>query len=45
MLRAPRSKKFIWFLVASAFFASYTGAAVVVNSTWKRTVLPIGGEP
>ena len=34
-----------WFLVASAFFAYYTGMALVVNSTWNRTVLPIGGEP
>jgi succinate-acetate transporter protein len=34
-----------WFLVASAFFAYYTGMAMVVNSSWKRTVLPIGGEP
>jgi succinate-acetate transporter protein len=34
-----------WFLVASAFFAYYTGMALVVNSTWKRTILPIGGEP
>ncbi len=34
-----------WFLVASAFFAFYTGMALVVNSTWNRTVLPIGGEP
>jgi succinate-acetate transporter protein len=33
-----------WFLVASAFFAYYTGAALVVNSTWKRTLLPIFGE-
>jgi uncharacterized protein len=34
-----------WFLVASAFFAYYTGMALVVNSSWQRTVLPIGGEP
>lgn len=34
-----------WFLVASAFFAYYTGMALVVNSSWCRTVLPIGGEP
>lgn len=34
-----------WFLVASAFFAYYTGMALVVNSSWRRTVLPIGGEP
>lgn len=34
-----------WFLVGSAFFAYYTGMALVVNSNWHRTVLPIGGEP
>ncbi len=34
-----------WVLVASAFFAYYTGMAMVVNSTWHRTLLPIGGEP
>jgi uncharacterized protein len=34
-----------WFLVASAFFAYYTGMALVVNSSWKQTILPIGGEP
>jgi uncharacterized protein len=34
-----------WFLVASAFFAYYAGTALVVNSSWKRTILPIGGEP
>jgi succinate-acetate transporter protein len=34
-----------WFLVASAAFAYYTGAAFVVNSIWNSTVLPIGGEP
>jgi succinate-acetate transporter protein len=34
-----------WFLVGSAFFAYYTGMALVVNSSWHRTVLPIGGEP
>jgi len=34
-----------WFLVASAFFAYYTGMALVVNSSWKRTIFPIGGEP
>ncbi len=34
-----------WFLVASAFCAYYGGMAMVVNSTWKRTVLPIWGEP
>jgi uncharacterized protein len=34
-----------WFLVASAALAFYTGMALVVNSTWHRTVLPLGGEP
>lgn len=34
-----------WFLCASALVAYYTGMALVVNSTWNRTVLPIGGEP
>lgn len=34
-----------WFLCASAFFAYYTGMALAVNSSWKRVVLPIGGEP
>lgn len=34
-----------WALVASAFCAFYTGMALVVNSSWKRTVFPIGGEP
>lgn len=34
-----------WVLVASAFFAYYTGMALVVNSSWRRTVFPIGGEP
>jgi hypothetical protein len=33
-----------WFLIASAALAFYTGAAIVVNSSWKMTVLPIGGE-
>lgn len=32
-----------WFLVASAFFAYYLGMAMVVNSSAKRSVLPIGG--
>jgi len=33
------------FLCASAFFAYYTGAAIAVNSAWKRPVLPLGGQP
>jgi len=32
-----------WFFVASAFFAYYLGMAMVVNSSAKRSVLPIGG--
>jgi succinate-acetate transporter protein len=32
-----------WFLVASALFAFYAGAALVVNSMWERTLLPLGG--
>ncbi len=34
-----------WFLCASALFAFYAGMAMVVNSTWQRTVFPIGGQP
>jgi succinate-acetate transporter protein len=34
-----------WFLVASALFAYYAGMALVVNSIWSQTVLPLGGEP
>jgi|SRR5579884_338581 len=34
-----------WFLCASAFFAYYTGMALIVNSTRKRVVLPIWGRP
>ncbi len=33
------------FLLASALCAYYAGAALIVNSTWNRTVLPLGGEP
>lgn len=33
-----------WFLVASAFFAWYTGAAIIANSMWERTILPLGGS-
>lgn len=32
-------------LMASAFFAYYAGMALVVNSTWGRALLPLGGEP
>jgi succinate-acetate transporter protein len=34
-----------WVLVASAFFAYYTGMALVVNSSWQTTIFPVGGEP
>jgi succinate-acetate transporter protein len=34
-----------WFLVVSALVAFYLGMALIVNSSWRRTVLPIGGEP
>jgi succinate-acetate transporter protein len=34
-----------WFMVASAFCAYYTGAALIVNSTSNRVVLPIWGRP
>jgi succinate-acetate transporter protein len=34
-----------WVLVASSFFAYYTGMAVVVNSSRRRTIFPVGGEP
>jgi len=34
-----------YILMASAFVAYYTGAALVVNSTWRRTLLPLFGEP
>jgi succinate-acetate transporter protein len=34
-----------WFLVASAALAYYGGMAIVVNSNWRRAVLPLGGEP
>lgn len=33
------------FLFISSLLAYYTGAATLVNSTWKRHVLPIFGEP
>jgi succinate-acetate transporter protein len=34
-----------WFMVASAFCAYYLGAAMIVNSTCNRVVLPIWGRP
>jgi succinate-acetate transporter protein len=33
------------FLLASAFFTYDAGAALIVNSIWKHTLLPLGGEP
>lgn len=33
------------FLFISSVLAYYTGAAMLVNSTWKRHVLPLFGEP
>lgn len=33
------------FLFLSSLLAYYTGAAMLTNSTWKRAVLPIFGEP
>ncbi|HJU29309.1 MAG TPA: GPR1/FUN34/YaaH family transporter [Candidatus Binataceae bacterium] len=34
-----------YLLMASAFCAYYIGMAMVVNSTWKREVLPLFGHP
>jgi uncharacterized protein len=34
-----------WLLAISAILAYYYGVALVVNSTFARTMLPIGGEP
>jgi uncharacterized protein len=33
-----------YFMFAAGFFAYYGGTAVLVNSAWRRVVLPIGGE-
>jgi succinate-acetate transporter protein len=33
-----------YIMMASALFAYYGGAALIVNSTWRRIVLPLGGE-
>jgi succinate-acetate transporter protein len=33
-----------WFMVASAACAYYLGLALIVNSTWKRAALPLGGS-
>jgi len=32
-----------WFLIVAALCAFYAGGAVVVNSQWRRAVLPMGG--
>ncbi len=32
-------------LFAAAFLAYYMGAAMVINSSWQRTMLPLFGEP
>ena len=32
-----------WFLIASAVCAFYAGAAVVINSQWRRAAFPLGG--
>lgn len=34
-----------WVLVLSAALAYYTGMAMVVNSSWQRTAMPLGGQP
>jgi uncharacterized protein len=34
-----------WFLFASGIIAAYVGAAVIVNSTFRRIILPVLGEP
>jgi hypothetical protein len=34
-----------WFMCASAFVAAYLGMALIVNTTFKRDLLPIGGRP
>ena len=34
-----------WFLCGAALVSFYLGMALIVNSTWGRTVLPLGGNP
>ncbi len=31
------------FMLATAAFAYYGGTAVIVNTAWRRVVLPVGG--
>lgn len=33
-----------YFMFAAGFFAYYAGTAVLVNTAWRRVLLPIGGE-
>ncbi|HKS90277.1 MAG TPA: GPR1/FUN34/YaaH family transporter [Stellaceae bacterium] len=33
-----------YFLFAAGFFAYYGGTALLVNTTWRRAVLPLGGK-
>jgi succinate-acetate transporter protein len=33
-----------YFLIASSGIAAYTATAMVLNSTWERSVLPLGGK-
>lgn len=33
-----------YFLFAAGFFAYYGGTAILVNTAWRRVVLPIGGQ-
>ena len=32
-----------WFMLAAAAFAYYGGSAVLVNTAWRRVLLPVGG--
>lgn len=32
------------FMIASAAFAFYGGSAIIVNTAWRRTLVPIGGQ-
>lgn len=33
-----------YFMFAAGFFAYYGGTAILVNTAWRRVLLPIGGE-
>ena len=33
-----------YFMIASAAFAFYGGSAIIVNTAWRRTLVPIGGQ-